>query len=360
MFDERISTASPVRRWVNVAGATLMCLLVLVPISGMAVELPRRQIQVEQFASFGFMAALSIFWLGRAAAMVWWRSSIRFCATGILWDQKLLRWDHLLEHRWNEYDAGILVVRGIDQRGAEATWRIPVPPAELATVQALFDTKASLPSIPPGLPMTHLSTIPISIAVRDANFFKLVGRVLLAVAVMIGYIVLRNTFPVSDGFSGSIMLGILGTAFATMGWQFSVKHSGPPLVRLVARRRWLALLGFAAAATGCYYVGYSYGWMSQWWDYALGAGFGAFAVLAFGNAWPAQIDLRENGIVKPGRLYWPWPQLHVVTWERAGSGRLVLKRGWRWVAATVPPEQREAVDRVLKEKLATAGTPRTS
>jgi hypothetical protein len=104
MFDERISTASPLRRWLNAAGAMLMCLLVLVPISGMAVNPPPRRIQVEQLMSFGFAAAFSIFWLGRAAAMVWWRCSIRFCESGILWDQKLLKWDHLLEHRWDKYD----------------------------------------------------------------------------------------------------------------------------------------------------------------------------------------------------------------------------------------------------------------
>jgi hypothetical protein len=45
--------------------------------------------------------------------------------------------------------------------------------------------------------------------------------------------------------------------------------------------------------------------------------------------------------------------VRVVTWEREGSGRLVLERGWRRVVATVPPEQRAAVAALLKEKLDT-------
>jgi hypothetical protein len=53
----------------------------------------------------------------------------------------------------------------------------------------------------------------------------------------------------------------------------------------------------------------------------------------------------------PGILYWPWPDVRLLQWEREPKGRLSLNRGWRRIVAIVPPEQRAAVDAVLKEKL---------
>lgn len=355
MFDERVATGSPTRRWVNVIASLFMCVMVLLLFSETAVQ-PRPGRSGGEFVSFCFLSMLSIFWLGRAVAIAWWRRSIRLCEAGLLWDHSLLQWDHLLEHSWNEHDAGVLVVRGTDQKGAEAVWRVPVPASELGHVQALFDARASRPSIPAGLPLTHLGSIPLSVAVRDANFFKVIGRIVFGIVALIGYVMLLRAVPVSSEFSYAVFFGLIGSAVLGMRGRGGLKQSGRPLVRLLARRRWGTIGAFVAAAAMCYYVGFAYGWISEALNYAMGAAFGISGVTALAHMFPGYIDLRENGIGRPGWPYWPWSQVRVVAWDRDGSGRLVIERGWRRIAARVPLEQREVVDRVLTEKLAHAAT----
>jgi len=51
--------------------------------------------------------------------------------------------------------------------------------------------------------------------------------------------------------------------------------------------------------------------------------------------------------------------VRIIRWDRERSGRLVLARGWRRVVATVPPEQREAVEAVLQEKVGKGFNSRT-
>jgi hypothetical protein len=62
-------------------------------------------------------------------------------------------------------------------------------------------------------------------------------------------------------------------------------------------------------------------------------------------------DLRDNGVLLQGELFWPWARVKVVRWDREGSGRLVLAHRLSRVIAVVPREQREAVDALLVEKI---------
>ena len=157
--------------------------------------------------------------------------------------------------------------------------------------------------------------------------------------------------PVSSEFSSAVVLGFFGSAILRMCGQAGLKQSGPPQVRLLARRRWGTLAAFAAAAAVCYYIGFAYGWMSEVLDYAMGTSFGIFGVTALVHMFPGYIDLRENGVGRPGWFYRPWSQVRVATWDCEGSGRLVLECGWRRITAKVPPEQCAAVDGVLSKKL---------
>ena len=59
--------------------------------------------------------------------------------------------------------------------------------------------------------------------------------------------------------------------------------------------------------------------------------------------------MRANGIFTQGS-FWPWNDIRLLKWN-AENGQLALGNGWRRLFATVPPEQREAVDRVLREKV---------
>ena len=65
------------------------------------------------------------------------------------------------------------------------------------------------------------------------------------------------------------------------------------------------------------------------------------------------MDLRsKTASVSRACLYWPWPKVRVSSRREVGDEKLVLRRGLRRIIARVPPERREAVDRVLSEKLA--------
>jgi hypothetical protein len=74
-----------------------------------------------------------------------------------------------------------------------------------------------------------------------------------------------------------------------------------------------------------------------------------FAVVAFPRG---SIYLCETGIVLKGSYYFPWSRFRFVGWDPAMPGRITIHgSGFIRAVAIVPPEQRAAVDAVLKEKL---------
>jgi hypothetical protein len=125
-------------------------------------------------------------------------------------------------------------------------------------------------------------------------------------------------------------------------------------VRLVGRRSWTGIIGLVAIAAACYFAAASYQGMSIWPIYLAGIGFWWAALSGAMFLSVGQFDLRENGVVLQGVFFWPWENVRVTRWDRERTGRLVLARRWRRLIAKVPPEKREAVDAVLREKLSAA------
>jgi hypothetical protein len=98
-------------------------------------------------------------------------------------------------------------------------------------------------------------------------------------------------------------------------------------------------------------LGDQFGWTSAVLAYACGLGFGSAAASVTAYFAITQLDLRKNGIVMHAVAYWPWSQVKVVRWRPERVGRLVFGRGWRRISATIRPEQRKAIEAVLREKL---------
>jgi hypothetical protein len=302
----------------------------------------------------GTLGTLSIWSTIRAVMLLWWRNTIRFCEAGLQWDRHLMLWEYVLERRWDESDAKVLIVQGIDQRNLDSILKIAVPADERAAVESLLESKLSKStSVPRGPMMREHGSIPLSIAVRNPNLFKYVDTILRFICLYIGGMVLFiSSFGGPREFRRAMLVFLIGAVvLSTVRWWFAGNRAGVPLVRLEIRLDWRRVFVFAVVAAICFYVGNSWGWTSVWLAYAAGAGFGWAIGVLVGSYFQRPVDFRANGAVMPGILYWPWPDVRLMSWDREQSGRLVLQRGWRRIVAIVPPEQREAVEAVLKEKL---------
>jgi hypothetical protein len=202
-----------------------------------------------------------------------------------------------------------------------------------------------------------LGHIPLSTAVKSPHFPRYLAGTLIRIPAFIALFVLiaRNPTGVRE-FDGMIFPGFLLVAFLpVVRRKFFDKDAGPPLVRITGRRGWLGPIVFAAVAVAVFQIGSYLGSASlilwEWPFRVLGLACGSAVAVALHYSYAKFIDLRGSGISVPGELFWPWEQIRVIRWERADRGRLKLARGWRRLIAIVPPEQREAVGHLLKEKL---------
>ncbi len=335
MFDENVINVTPARRRLDIALAIAASLFMMFPINLFVVAPGSTRSYFELMLTSGIQVVISVFWFGRAVAMLWWRKHVRLCEFGILWDQRLFRWDHLIDHQWVSSDAGVLVVRGLDQRGNEGTLRISIPLAHRAVAQTLVDAKASTPSV----------------AGRNEDSTYVLRTILVVVLWVAGFMILSTYAPMTDNFRQAMLLGSLASFLVSMRWRSKTSLPGSPLVRLTVQHHWLRTLIAAAVASGLYYVGFHYGWMSGWVESSCGFGFGVFVVFVPAGMHTSRVDLCEKGIVKQGMYFWPWSAVRAKMCDRAGSGRLELRHGWQRTVATVPSEQRDAVEKVLNEKL---------
>ncbi|HEY4231899.1 MAG TPA: hypothetical protein VGM76_00605 [Lacipirellulaceae bacterium] len=353
MFDEKLASASPERRWINFGGAILLTLLLLTTMSHSLVNSPN---PLEKFnlLDAAFTILFAAWWLARLVSICMWRNNVRFCESGVLWDQQVLLWDHIIEQRWNGSNGVMLELKGIDQHGVERLLKIPVPIQQQAAVQAILDAKAAHgPSMPRG-PLIHtLVCLPLSTSVRRPWWPRYTGAVLVFAAFVGALYLAGSSLSGIRGFDSSILIGILlAGATGSWWWRRTGKLAGPALARLSGRRDALALLLILPAAGAFFVIGQSIGWSYPWVAYATGTGFGFTVVVAATYAFGKQLDLRANGLVLKGACYWPWAQVRVTLWDSEKGGRLVFARGWRRIVGWVPTEQRAAVDALLKEKLA--------
>jgi hypothetical protein len=153
-------------------------------------------------------------------------------------------------------------------------------------------------------------------------------------------------------FEESISISFLACLFLVRPkWHWMTTRGGKSLARLFARQDWPGLVATVAAAIAIYYVATKCIWWPAWFGYAAGFVYCWLMLKTFTYFFATQLDLRTDGAVMPGAVYWPWKKVRLRAWDPDGSGRLVLARGLRRVIAIVPLGQRELVDRTLKEKL---------
>ncbi len=355
MFDEKVGSAVPARWWFNVLAGACLSVWMLFIVSHSVLKWSAN----PNLLYIGLWGALGMWFVTKIATSAWWRNNIRFCEGGVLWDTHVVKWDYIIQHRWNESSNKVLELKGIDQRNREVAWKIPIPGDRREEIQSLFSAKMPTgDAAPSGPSVLELGRIPLSTAVKNPNFPRYLAGLAVRVPAVIAVFIFIAAGPTDvREFDGAIFPGILvAVALSMVSWRWVGKQAGAPLVRLAGRRGWLGIWTFVGTATAFYFAGYylsrTSAMLTSWPFYVLGFGFGWAAANAVRYIYPRHIDLRASGVSLPGELFWPWENVRVVLWEREGNGKLMLARGWQRLAAKVSPEQRDAVNDVLINKQA--------
>ncbi len=287
-----------------------------------------------------------------------WQDRVRFCELGILLDRKILPWDQLLEFRWTGLDKNELELHSVD--GTNPWLKLPVSADKRAAVIELLEGKlAGAPRLPAEAHRVGIGQTPISAVVLKPHLRRHLVYISMCVLcglglVYLGWIRGSGVREFDDAYTIGIYL-FLATHAWTLRW--FVRHSGTLQARVFGRRDALGLAATVAAAVGIFHVNATILWPFAWLGYAAGLAFVYLSFSAFSYYFLTQLDLRSEGVVMPGAFCWPWRSVRLREWDRNGSGRLVLGHRWRRVVAYVPPEQCEAVDAVLREKLGVRTTP---
>jgi hypothetical protein len=195
--------------------------------------------------------------------------------------------------------------------------------------------------------------VPLLTVFRTPHLWRHLGRVFVSMICGLGLWLLVIARPIGwREFSDALGIGFYFSIFLIIvQWRWIGRNAGPLVVRVFARRDWLGFVGSIAAAVGIYlamdHLILPWGWLG----YLAGV---AYCYLAFNTLsyfFLTQLDLRKDGIVMPRAFCWPWESVQVLKWDRENTGRLALRRGWRRVYASVPQEQRTAMDAMLRVKL---------
>jgi hypothetical protein len=285
---------------------------------------------------------------------IWWYRSVQLREEGVLQGLRLLRWTHITNHRWEN---GAVLFQGVDQRHRDVQLAAVVTAEQREAVDRLLARKFS--AADRALKQAGLG--------GDSNLEEQ-----LLVPIRVGYeVTLRG---IASAFTVYVIFGTFVVAIRPWGTPsrefmagvgisavcFVVSlairarragSAGAPIIRLTTRPDWPSVLVAVLLAIGCYFINQQLVFPNVFIAGVLGVGSGAGAAAFAEMLLTDKFDLCENGVMLIRWTFLPWAGVRLVKWNRSGNGRLVLRSGWRRVAAKVPAEHRDVVDRVLREKV---------
>lgn len=294
--------------------------------------------------------------IARGIMLIWWQRMVQLRANGLLNGLQFLPWSHVTGHRVERQN---WIVEGVDHRQVDTQFMFGVPADQAASVAALLTEKISPrvrdTSQPLGIAPTSVQLPKINIAPQQNVTLRGFFAILFF---YIAVIVMVVMFPLGS-LPGEFFIGVgIGWAVTIAGYAYRARRAGsagPLLIRLSERLNLLAVFGLPVVLAAIFYA-------SQLRLYAMpivaglvgcGSGMAIFVLVA--RLLQGRFDLCENGVVLARQVFYAWPEVQLKKWERGQKGKLVLKCGWRRVAALVKAEQCDAVEVVLKEKLPPAG-----
>lgn len=288
-----------------------------------------------------------------------WLRHLQFRDLGILWGRTALAWDEVVEYRWPASRKGRLEIFGIDGFANRPSLAVPIGPTDQAAVTELLNSKLSgKPRISADSLHVSISQLPLGEVMRKAHVRRHYFFLALSVFVglTLGYLgVIQGTG--TREFDAAVLFALyLFMLIAPSFRQGLFRRHGAPIVRVFARREIRGFAAFALLALGVYYLAKNLLWLPAWFGYLFGVIYSYLTIATFGYYLWTQLDLCADEVVMPNAFRWPWDTIRLRSWNRE-RGRLVLGHGWRRAIAYVPPEQRETVDSLLREKSAASLEP---
>lgn len=286
--------------------------------------------------------------------MIWWGRGAQLREHGILRGLRLLRWTHVTAHRWQGDD---LYLEGVDQRHRDVRLAVVVGDKDRDVITHLIAQKLgrqaeASPEVALGDEEFSEKKLPL-VRIRSGTDVTLRGM-LTGFTVYVLLVVFLAARPWGRPPT-QFMIGIgIGFVIAALTWfvaSMRAGEPGAPLIRLAARWDWPSILASLLVAVGGYFLVQRFVFPPLAVAVGLGICSGLGAATLVEMMLRERFDLCENGIMLVRWRFLPWRNVRVLCWERTTKGALLVRSGWRRLAATVPEEQRDAVDRVLAEKL---------
>lgn len=347
--------------WLNWhVAATVFFSLLMLPIASFLVAENSSAGGSDLLMHYAFPIIYTFMVTANVVPFVLWNRHVRFCENGILADRKVLLWSELLKHHFKDAYRPKLELKSAND--ANRPWLVfAVERDQVPIVENLFAEKTrNVPKLPAEVPVS-LSQVPLSSVFKYPHLRKHLLCVSFSVAfgAWLMYLGWAET-PANREFQDSLIFAIYAWSLSQgLRFRWFVGDSGMPIARIFARRDPLGFVANLGLALALYYATANIVWPIWWIGYATGSAFVFLVINTSSYYFLTQFDLRSERAVIPGALSWSWPDVKLRRWDKS-RGSLVLSRHWRWVTAVVPPDQTEAIDRLLREKLLLVETGHTN
>lgn len=287
-------------------------------------------------------------------AMIWWGRAVQLREYAILRGLRLLRWTHVTAHRWQDDD---IYLEGVDQRHRDMQLTVAVDEKDREIVSRLIAQKLgrqseASPDIALGNEEFSEKKHPL-VRIRSGTDVTMRGMAtgFTVYVLIVVFVAARPWGTPPTQFVTGFSVGFFIVALTWLAAAMRAGESGPPLVRVVSRWDWPSILVSLIVTVGSYFVVQQFVFPSLVVAVGLGICSGVGAATLMEIMVREKFDLCENGIVLVKWRFLPWRSVRMLRWERNSKGSLLLRSGWRRLAAIVPAEQCDAVERVLAEKL---------
>jgi len=342
------------RPWLVVLGGLIMIAFGLYYLAMIAVIFRRPPNFRVSVAECIMPCLVSAALVSMGIATIWWGRGVQLREHGILRGLKLLRWTHVTAHHWKGND---LYLEGVDQRHRDMQTTVVVGEAVRDAVNRLIAHQLNRqPEVPPEIALgdeEFSEKKPPLVRIRSGTDVTLRGMLtgLTVYVMLVVFVAARPWGRPPTYFVMGIGLGLAIAALSRIVAAMRAGESGPPLVRLIARWDWPSVLGALLLTVGGYYLVQQFVFPPLLVAVGLGTCTGIGAAALAEMMLREKFDLCENGVMLVRWRFLPWSAVRIVRWERKVKGALILRSGWRRLAATVPAEQCEVVERLLVEKL---------
>jgi hypothetical protein len=250
--------------------------------------------------SFGIVAFSFI------APSLLWSRDVRFCERGILYNQAVLHWDHVADHKWTDF-GGKLELHSVDGENNRPWLKISVAPENWTALEELIVAKTNETCLFEGSRQVSIGQVPISNVWKTSYLIPHLWAVAASalcgsVLFWLGFIRGVGVGEWASATERSYFVLFILFSFPFLR-QWSYRNSGVTLSRLFARRGWFGFVSAVGAALSLYFLASRVGFPAGWMTFIAGIAFMLLTLLTFTYFFTTQLDLRTNGVVLAGAFF---------------------------------------------------------